>query len=58
MPMEMHRGYRIDKTKGRYRITLDYGSDKHTHIHSKIFCKKLIDYVVDEKIPKRVGNYI
>lgn len=58
MPMETYRGYRIEKTKNGYRITLDNGSGKHTHIHSKNFCKKLIDYVVDEKIPRRVSNYV
>lgn len=58
MPMERYRGYRIENTKTGYRITLDNGSDKHSHIRSKSFCKKLIDYVVDEKIPRRVSNYV
>lgn len=56
--MERYRGYRIEQTENGFRITLDGGSDKHTHIRSKGFCKKLIDYVVDRKIPKRVGNYV
>lgn len=58
MPMEKYRGYRIEKTRTGHRITLDDGSDKHSHIRSKLFCKKLIDYVIDEKIPKRTSNYI
>lgn len=56
--MEKYRGYMIDSTENGFRITLDGGSDKHTHIHSKGFCKKLIDYVVDKKVPTRVSNYI
>lgn len=56
--MEKYRGYRIETTETGFRITLDDGSDKHTHIKSKGFCKKLIDYVVDKKVPTRVSNYI
>lgn len=56
--MEKYRGYRIEKTEYGFRITLDDGSDQHTHLKSKSFCKKLIDYVVDRKIPKNVSNYI
>lgn len=56
--MEKYRGYRIESTENGFRITLDDFSDKHTHIRSKGFCKKLIDYVVDRKIPSRVSNYI
>lgn len=56
--MEKYRGYRIEATENGFRITLDDGSDRHTHLKSKYFCKKLIDYVVSEKIPKRVSNYI
>lgn len=53
-----YRGYFIDKTENGFRITLSDGSDQHTHIKSKSFFMKLIDYVVDEKIPKRVSNYV
>lgn len=56
--MEKYRGYRIEQTENGFRITLDDGSDQHTHLKSKHFCKKLIDYVVDRKVPKRVGNYV
>lgn len=56
--MEKYRGYRIESTENGFRITLDDGSDKHTHIRSKNFCKKLIDYVVDKKVPTRVSNYV
>ena len=56
--MEKYRGYRIEQTENGFRITLDDGSDKHTHIKSKGFCKKLIDYVVNKKVPTRVGNYV
>lgn len=56
--MEKYRGYKIEQTENGFRITLDDGSDKHTHIKSKAFCKKLIDYVVDKKIPTRVSNYV
>ncbi len=57
--MENYRGYRIEKTENGYRITLDNDSyDKHTHIKSKGFCRKLIDYVVDNKVPTKVNNYI
>ena len=56
--MEKYRGYRIETTETGFRITLDDGSDKHTHIKSKGFCKKLIDYVVGKKVPTRVSNYV
>ena len=56
--MEIYRGYRIEETLDGFRITLDNDSDKHTHIRSKGFCKKLIDYVVDKNTPNRVSNYI
>ena len=56
--MEKYRGYRIESTENGFRITLNDGSDKHTHIRSRHFCKKLIDYVVDKKVPTRVSNYI
>ena len=56
--MEKYRGYRIEQTENGFRITLNDGSDKHTHIRSRHFCKKLIDYVVDKKVPTRVSNYV
>lgn len=56
--MEKYRGYRIESTENGFRITLNDGSDKHTHIKSKRFCKKLIDYVIDKKVPTRVSNYV
>lgn len=56
--MEKYRGYRIDQTENGFRITLDDGSDRHTHIKSKAFCKKLIDFVSNNKVPTRVSNYI
>ena len=56
--MEKYRGYRIETTENGFRITLDDDSNRHTHIKSKGFCKKLIDYVVDRKVPTRVSNYI
>lgn len=56
--MEKYRGYRIEQTENGFRITLEDGSDKHTHIRSRHFCKKLIDYVVDKKVPTRVSNYV
>ena len=56
--MEKYRGYRIEQTENGFRITLDDGSDRHTHIKSKGFCHKLIDYVVDKKVPTRVSNYV
>lgn len=56
--MEKYHGYRIEQTENGFRITLDDNSDKHTHIKSKGFCKRLIDYVVDKKMPSRVSNYI
>lgn len=56
--MEKYRGYRIEQTENGFRITLDDGSDRHTHIKSKGFCKKLIDYVADKKVPTRVSSYV
>lgn len=56
--MEKYRGYRIEPTENGFRITLDDESDLHTHLKSRNFCKKLIDCVVDRKIPTRVSNYV
>lgn len=56
--MENYRGYRIEQTENGFRITLDDGSDKYTHIKSKAFCKKLIDFVVNNKVPTKVSYYI
>ena len=50
--MERYRGYKIESVKDGFRITLEDNSGRHTHIKSKTYCKKLIDYVVDEKMPK------
>ena len=58
LSMERYRGYRIEQTENGFRITLDDGSGKHTHIKSKSFCKRLIDFVVDNKVLPRVSNYI
>lgn len=56
--MEIYRGYRIEETLDGFRITLNDGSDRHTHLKSRRFCRKLIDYVVDKKLPTRVSSYI
>lgn len=56
--MKKYRGHRIESTENGFRITLDDDSDRHTHLKSKHFCMKLIDYVVDRKVPTRVGNYV
>lgn len=56
--MIKYRGYRIEQTKDGFRITRDDGSDSHTHIKSRNFCKSLIDFVMDKKVPTRVSNYI
>lgn len=54
---EEYRGFIIQRTETGYRVCrID---DNKIHIHFRNFnpAKKLIDHVVDEKIPRRVGNY-
>lgn len=54
---EEYRSFIIQRTETGYRVCrID---DKKIHIHFRNFnpAKKLIDHVVDEKIPRRVGSY-
>lgn len=49
-----YRGYKIQPIENGFRITLDDGFDRYTYIKSKHFYKKLVDYVVDRKVPKKL----
>jgi len=57
MGEEYNRGFIIQRTETGYRVCRS--DDNSVHIHFKNFnpAKRLIDNVVDEKIPRRVGNY-
>lgn len=54
---EEYRGFIIKCTETGCRVCRS--DDNNTHIHFKNYhaAKRLIDNVVDEKIPRRVGNY-
>ncbi|POO87889.1 hypothetical protein [Clostridium sp. 3-3] len=54
---EEYRGFIIKRTETGFRVCRN--DDNSTHIHFKNYhaAKRLIDNVVDEKIPSRVGNY-
>ncbi|EXG87824.1 hypothetical protein K413DRAFT_4725 [Clostridium sp. ASBs410] len=54
---EEYRGFIIQRTETGFRVCRS--DDNNIHIHFKNYhaAKRLIDNVVDEKIPRRVGNY-
>lgn len=54
---EEYRGFIIKRTETGFRVCRN--DDNSTHIQFKNYhaAKRLIDNVVDEKIPSRVGNY-
>ena len=52
-----YKGYFIDKTENGYRICKDDNPNIHTHIKNLNPSYKLIDNVVNHKIPTRCGLY-
>ena len=52
-----YKGYFIDKTENGYRICKDDNTNIHTHIKNLNPSYKLIDNVVNHKIPTRCGLY-
>ena len=52
-----YKGYFIDKTEHGYRICKENDNEIHTHLHNLQPSFKLIDNVVNRKIPRRCGVY-
>lgn len=54
---EEYRGFIIQRTETGYRVCRSNDNKVHVHMKNRHATKRLIDNVVDEKIPRRVGNY-
>ncbi|WP_143323053.1 hypothetical protein [Clostridium sp. HBUAS56010] len=54
---EEYRGFVIQRTETGYRVCRIDDKKIHTHMKNYHASKRLIDNVVDKKIPRRVGNY-
>lgn len=52
-----YKGYFIDKTEHGYRISKQSDISIHTHLKNISACYKLVDNVVNHKIPTRCGLY-
>lgn len=52
-----YKGYFIDKTEHGWRICKEDNTDIHTHLRNLAPSYKLIDNVVNHKIPTRCGLY-
>ena len=52
-----YKGYFIDKTQNGYRISKQSDTSIHTHLKNINPSYKLIDNVVNNKIPTRCGLY-
>ena len=52
-----YKGYFIDRTETGYRVSKSTDTDIHTHLKNLNPSYKLIDNVLNKKIPKRCGNY-
>ncbi len=55
--VEEYRGFIIQHTVTGYRVCRSDDNSVHIHFKNCNASKRLIDNVVDEKIPRRVGNY-
>lgn len=52
-----YKGFFIDKTKTGYRISKQSNASIHTHLRNLTPAYKLIDNVINMRIPKRCGLY-
>ena len=52
-----YKGYFIDKTQNGYRISKQSDTSIHTHLKNINPSYKLIDNVINHKIPTRCGLY-
>lgn len=52
-----YKGFFIDRTNTGYRISNQFDSSIHTHLHNKNPCFKLIDNVIGKRIPHSCGLY-
>ena len=52
-----YKGYIIDKTEHGFRICKENNTEIHTHLKNLTPSYKLIDNVVNHKIPTRCGLY-
>ena len=53
----LYKGHFIDKTEHGYRICKEYDTSIHSHLKNINPSYKLIDNVVNHKIPTRCGLY-
>lgn len=54
---EEYRGFIIQRTETGYRVCRNDDNKVHVHMKNRHATKRLIDNVVDGKIPRRVGSY-
>ncbi len=54
---EEYHGFIIQRTETGSRVCRSDDNKTHIHFRNRNAAKRLIDNVVDEKIPRRVGNY-
>lgn len=54
---EEYRGFIIQRTETGFRVCRSDDIKVHVHMKNRHATKRLIDNVVDGKIPRRVGNY-
>jgi len=54
---EEYRGFIIQRTETGYRVCRSDDIKVHVHMKNRHATKRLIDNVVDGKIPRRVGSY-
>lgn len=52
-----YRDFNIDKTENGYRVSLNSNPNIHCHMKNYNPCFRLIDSVVDKKIPRNTGYY-
>ena len=53
----VYKDYFIDKTKTGFRVSKCDCLEKHSHLKNLKPCYKLIDNVINERIPRRCGFY-
>ena len=52
-----YKGFYIDKTKNGYRISKQSNTSIHTHLRNLSPSYKMIDNIVEKRIPKRCNLY-
>lgn len=52
-----YKGFFIDKTDTGYRVSQQFDTSVHTHLRNLSASYKLVDNVVNKRIPTRCGLY-